>query len=113
MLLIQKSIYASFGLCVGLSGPDFWGREVAGFKLWNDHGEQADQYRTIVYARKTELQNSGWYIHLKFLFSAFLKLDTTSVSSDMYGDSGLVPLSAICESSKDRIYYGCYDSNDT
>ncbi|KAF9372696.1 hypothetical protein BGX21_004686, partial [Mortierella sp. AD011] len=88
LALFTKSADASFGYCIGLNGPMFFGREVVAFKLWNDAGEEADQYRSIYFAHKTRMQNNGWILDLKFDTPLFITLRNVSVSSNIYGNIG-------------------------
>ncbi|KAF9996898.1 hypothetical protein BGZ80_007146, partial [Entomortierella chlamydospora] len=84
--LIVKTAYASFGFCIALNNPG--ARQIAGFKLWNDQGEQAQEYRTLILARKTTLENSGWTLNLKFGGGDGFILDQVDIRNDKYGDIG-------------------------
>ncbi|KAF8975933.1 hypothetical protein BGZ46_008721 [Entomortierella lignicola] len=88
LLQLSRTIYASFAFCVGLEGPSFFGREVVAFQLWNDKGQVAAQYRTVLWARQTTMQNNGWNLYMKFENNNGLVLNNLSISSDLYGDIG-------------------------
>ncbi|KAF9994221.1 hypothetical protein BGZ80_004003 [Entomortierella chlamydospora] len=111
LALFAKSATASFAYCVGVNGPLTLGREVVGFKLWNDRGEEPEQYRSIYFAKKTTMRNDGWSLDLKFDTPVYLTLRNISVSSDLYGNVGNVGFHHICGFKSKTLYYGCY-SND-
>ncbi|KAF9356926.1 hypothetical protein BGX26_004517, partial [Mortierella sp. AD094] len=111
LLLAAKAINASFDFCIGLKGPTSFGREVVGFKLWNDQGEEADQYRSIYSARKTRMQNNNWCLDMKFYTPNFIELTSVFVSSDSYGIIGEVPFKYICDYQFNIYYYGCYGAD--
>ncbi|KAF9355732.1 hypothetical protein BGX26_006208 [Mortierella sp. AD094] len=87
--LILKIAYASFGFCVALNTPRGFGRQVVGFKLWDDHGEEAQEYRTLILAKKTTLQYDKWILNLKFSDGDKFILDEVAIISEKYGDMGV------------------------
>ncbi|KAF9200558.1 hypothetical protein BGZ49_009192 [Haplosporangium sp. Z 27] len=113
LLLTVKTTYASFGYCIGLKGPGWFGREVVGFQLWNDRNETAAQYRTVLFAGKTTMQNAGWTLDMKFATANFINLVGLSASSSLYGVIGTIPFQYVCASGPSILYYGCYANDNS
>ncbi|KAF9200557.1 hypothetical protein BGZ49_009191 [Haplosporangium sp. Z 27] len=117
-ILLCKSASANFGVCIGISGPNFFGREVVGFHLWNDAGDEASAYKTVEWAGRTNIANNGWSLELDFLTLGVMGMNQQNnrslmVTNDRYAFNGPVNYKSICfKTTSNRYYYGCYSTEN-
>ncbi|KAF9437103.1 hypothetical protein BGZ76_001976 [Entomortierella beljakovae] len=115
-ILLDVVARASVAVCVNTNGPtNIQGREVVGFQLWNDKGDNGDQYRTVYYAGKTTLKSNGWTLKLDFQkYAGYFAVRVMYLSHDQYGEVGYMNFINICAdpNSHGRFYYGCVTSPD-
>ncbi|KAI1311283.1 hypothetical protein EDD11_003529 [Mortierella claussenii] len=112
-LVFPAPTTASFGWCVGMVGVD-WVKVVVGFRLWNQDGTEAAQYRSVYSPGQTKLNNNGWTVQVLFgkepdhYFG-----EKFFVSHNVYGNLGEMKVfnSIHCKDPHRYYYSGCYDND--
>ncbi|KAF9200559.1 hypothetical protein BGZ49_009193 [Haplosporangium sp. Z 27] len=94
ILVVIRTTYANFDYCIGVNSVSP-AREVVGFQLWNDRGEEAAQYRSLSWAHKTIMYNSDWFLYIDFT-PLPINPESISVFSSVYGEIGPVPFELAC-----------------
>ncbi|KAF9437105.1 hypothetical protein BGZ76_001978 [Entomortierella beljakovae] len=61
---------ASVDLCIHVKGPNWVGKSVVGFQLWDDQGLVADNYDSVMNPRRTTMQGAGTKLVIQFMTEA-------------------------------------------
>ncbi|KAF8975670.1 hypothetical protein BGZ46_008939, partial [Entomortierella lignicola] len=121
VLAVTKTTFASFGYCIGITGFTslFLKRQVVGFKIWNEDGTNASQYRSIYSAKKTNMDNNGWNVWIKV--NSVMGAQTfdyglygLDITNNKFSISNPLEYYTVCTSPGTytvAYYYGCYENN--